>query len=52
MKILIRKLTQINPNIDTNIFRSIHNINLDTIIGYRKGNEYHNFLDDYDINDL
>lgn len=52
MKILIRKLKQINPNIDTNIFRSIHNINLDTIIGYRKGNEYHNFLDDYDINDL
>lgn len=51
MKMLIRKLTQINPNIDTNIFRSIHNINLDTIIGYRKGNVHHNFLDDYDIKD-
>ena len=51
MKMLIRKLTQINPNIDTNIFRSIHNINLDTIIGYRKGKVHHNFLDDYDIND-
>lgn len=51
MKMLIRKLRQINPNIDTNIFRSIHNINLDTIIGYRKGKVHHNFLDDYDIND-
>ena len=48
MKILIKNLSQINPNIDTNIFRSIHNINLDTIIGYRQGNDYYNFLDDYD----
>jgi tRNA(Ile)-lysidine synthase TilS/MesJ len=47
MKLLIQKLTQINPNIDQNIFRSIHNINLDTIIGYRKNEQYHNFLDDY-----
>ena len=50
MKILINKLRQINPNIDTNIFKSIHNVNLDTIIGYRKGNVYRNFLDDYDKN--
>ncbi len=47
MKLLIKKLTQINPNIDQNIFRSIHNINLDTLIGYRKDDKYHNFLDDY-----
>lgn len=48
MKILIKKLRQINPNIDINIFRSIHNVNLDTIIGYRQENVYHNFLDEYD----
>ena len=48
-KLLIKKLREINPNIDTNIFKSIQNINLDTIIGYRKGNIYHNFLEDYDI---
>jgi len=52
MKMLIKSLRQINPNIDTNIFRSIHNINLDTVIGYRRGNIYYNFLDNYDkIND-
>ena len=49
-KLLIKKLREFNPNIDTNIFKSIHNINLDTIIGYRKENIYHNFLDYYDMN--
>lgn len=47
MKELIRKFRNINSSIDMNIFRSIHNVNLDTIIGYHKGNEEHNFLDDY-----
>ncbi|MDD4088116.1 MAG: ATP-binding protein [Tissierellia bacterium] len=47
-KLLIKKLREINPNIDINIFKSIYNVNLDTIIGYRKENIYHNFLDDYD----
>jgi len=47
MKDLIKKMRQGNPSIDTNIFRSIHNINLETIIGYRQGNEKHSFLDDY-----
>lgn len=51
IKLLIKTLSQINPNIDTNIFRSIHNLNLDTIIGYKKANEYHSFLDDYDTLD-
>mgnify|MGYP001007721821 FL=1 len=48
MKILIKKLRQVNSNIDTNIFRSIHNVNLDTVIGYRRGNIYYNFVDSYD----
>lgn len=48
MKTLIKKLRQTNPGVDKNIFRSIHNVNLDTVIGYRdKTKEYH-FLDDYD----
>lgn len=51
MKMLIKTLKQVNPYIDVNIFRSIHNINLETIIGYKKGNEKHSFLDDYDDND-
>lgn len=52
IKLLIKTLKQINPNIDTNIFKSIHNINLNTIIGYNKDNVYHNFLDDYDQSSL
>jgi len=48
MKNLIKKLRQVNPYINTNIFKSIYNINLETIIGYKKGNEKYSFLDDYD----
>ena len=47
MKELIKKLRQANPYINVNIFKSIHNINLETVIGYRKGKEKHSFLDDY-----
>lgn len=48
MKALIKKLRQTNSHIDTNIFRSIHNVNLETVIGYRIGDEKHSFLDDYE----
>ncbi len=47
MKALIKKFRQTNPYIDMNIFRSVHNVNLETIIGYRKGNERFRFLDEY-----
>lgn len=48
MKLLIKKLKQDNHNIDKNIFNSIENINLNTIIGYHKDDFSYNFLDDYD----
>ena len=48
MKNLIKRLREINPYIDMNIFRSAQNVNLDTIISYRKNGETHHFLDDYD----
>ncbi|MEL7646553.1 MAG: ATP-binding protein [Sedimentibacter sp.] len=48
MKNLIKKMKLVNPNVDMNIFRSIHSLNLDTIIGYKQGGVKHNFLDDYD----
>ncbi|MDV3427112.1 MAG: tRNA 2-thiocytidine biosynthesis protein TtcA [Bacillota bacterium] len=48
MKKLIKKFRKVNSNIDMNIFRSIHNVNLDTIIGYHKGENKHSFLDDYE----
>ena len=47
MKNLIKELRQINPNIDINIFRSAQNVNLDTLISYRKNNKTYSFLDDY-----
>ena len=48
MKKLIKDLRKVNSNIDINIFRSAQNVNLDTLISYRKNNETHHFLDDYD----
>lgn len=47
MKNLIKKLKENYDNIDVNIFNSVNNVNLDTIISYRKKDEYHHFLDDY-----
>ena len=49
MKALVKKFRQINPKIDMNIFRSVHNVNLETIIGYHTADEKHSFLDDYDL---
>ncbi len=48
VKDLIANLRKINPKVDINIFRSVENVNLDTIISYRRGNEFHHFLDDYE----
>lgn len=48
MKQLVKKLRQMSPIIDMNIFRSVHNVNLDTIIGYQVKGEKHSFLDTYD----
>ncbi len=48
VKDLIANLRKINPKVDINIFRSVENVNLDTIISYRRGDEFHHFLDDYE----
>lgn len=48
VKALIKKLKQANSNVDMNIFRSVENVNLNTIIGYHDEHEQHSFLDDYD----
>ena len=45
---LIKSFRKINKNIDQNIFKSVCNVNLNTIIGYHKDNYEYNFLDDYD----
>ena len=47
MKMLIKQLRQAYKNIDMNIMRSTENVNLDTIISYRKNDEIHHFLEKY-----
>lgn len=48
MKELITHFRQTSDVIEANIFKSVHNVNLRTIIGYHKDNMQYNFLDDYD----
>ncbi|MBR6045985.1 MAG: tRNA 2-thiocytidine biosynthesis protein TtcA [Ruminococcus sp.] len=48
VKVLLRQLREKCPAVDMNIFRSVENVNLQTIISYHSGKEYHHFLDDYD----
>ncbi|MGL4363041.1 MAG: tRNA 2-thiocytidine biosynthesis TtcA family protein [Cellulosilyticaceae bacterium] len=50
MKMLIASFRKINPHIDMNIFRSMHNVNLSTVIGYRDDTSRHFFTEDYETN--
>lgn len=47
IKNLIQELRKKSPYIEMNLFRSVENVNLDTLISYHKKDEYHHFLDDY-----
>lgn len=47
IKNLIREMKRGNPYVEGNIFKSIENVNLDTVIGYKKKGERHSFLDEY-----
>ena len=48
IKDLINELKKVNPAVDYNIFKSTFNVNLNTILGYHKGEDEYFFLDDYD----
>lgn len=48
MKALIKKFRQTNEAIEMNIFRSVYNVNLNTVIAYQKDGVKHHFLDEYD----
>ena len=48
VKRLIHSLEQENPYVAKNIFRSVENVNLNTVIGYKKDGVRHHFLDTYD----
>ncbi len=46
-KHIIENLKKINPYVENNIFKSVQNVNLETIIAYKDKNGTHNFLDRY-----
>lgn len=48
VKALLKRLRKDNPYIDMNIFNSVQNVNLNTIIGYHDNEKKYHFLDDYD----
>lgn len=47
VKRLIESLEKENPFVAKNIFRSVENVNLNTVIAYKKDGEKHHFLDNY-----
>jgi len=50
MKRLIQKLQKDNPYVEMNIFNATHNVNMDTIQGFRKDGVKHSFLEFYESN--
>lgn len=48
IKELIIKLKEKNPFVEGNIFKSVENVNLDTVVAYKQDGERHHFLDTYD----
>ena len=48
VKELIARLKKTNPTVEAHIFKSVENVNLDTIIAYKKDGIKHHFLDGYD----
>ena len=48
VKRLIAQLKKTNPFVESNIFRSVENVNLSTVIAYKEHGVRHHFLDTYD----
>ncbi|MBQ3574359.1 MAG: tRNA 2-thiocytidine biosynthesis protein TtcA [Clostridia bacterium] len=47
-KELIRRMRQVNPNVEINLFASLHKVNLDTLPGWKTGGEMHSFLEHFE----
>lgn len=48
IKELIRSLKETNPYVEGNLFKSVENVNLSTIIAYKQNGIKHHFLDTYE----
>lgn len=51
VKRLIKQLSEDNPQVEMNIFRSVQNVRLDRLVSFKDEFGVHNFLDDYDEKD-
>lgn len=51
IKELIAALKRINPTVESNIFNSMENVCLDTVLAYKQRGVRHHFLDTYDTGD-
>ena len=49
MKTMLKKFRQTSPYIESNIFKSVENVNLNTIISYKKDGVKHHFLENFDV---
>ena len=47
-KLLIQELKKSNPDVEKCIFKSVENVQLNTVIAYKKDGVRHSFLDEYD----
>lgn len=47
IKLLIKELKKINPEIEKNLFNSIHRCNVDTMVGFKTNGKTHSFLEKF-----
>jgi len=47
IKKLIKNMKEVNPFVESNIFNSVENVCLDTVIAYKQKGKKHHFLDEY-----
>lgn len=48
IKNLIKELKNVNPDIEKNLFNSIHRCNVDTLVGYKLNGEMHSFSERFE----
>ena len=48
IKNMISQMSKINPQVESNIFKSVENVNLNTVIAYKKDGTKHSFLENYE----
>lgn len=48
IKALIAEMKKVNPFVEANIFKSVENVNLSTVIAYKQDGVRHHFLDSYE----